>query len=426
MRVEADFAARSAVSRRAAPIALACALAIAGLACPAYAAATAAGANAAPLAPAPRDRNARTEESDATLALEEQSLPPEDLASPAASPAAPSGSPSAGAADNHGAPGAQASPGQPAAQAPSQTPAKDAGGGGWSRVPAEAGGGSAAGGPGSAAESGTPAVGANVPVSGEPMPETTPTDAPPPYDVGSIQATTPVSDQPLTALIAGTRGQPALNASLRFAEQGRQALESSKPEDAIRVLGRAISIDPTDPYAYFYLGRAYMIKKDYAQALAFFGRSEVGLRTVPAWLGEVKGFEGACLEEQDKFPAAAAAYKQALDSAPGNLMARTGYGRLSESLSDANAGNATAPPPPLDGAAIPAPEVDLAAPAPSEAAPSTAEPDQSDSDGGSDANAEPGGDPDAASGKDPSADSSGGSGGQNQDSGAQGNQSVAQ
>ena len=181
-----------------------------------------------------------------------------------------------------------------------------------------------------------------------PSPEATPTsDAPPPYDVGSIQPTAPVSDQPLTALIASTSGQPALNASLRITEEGRKALANSKPDDAIRDLGRAISVDPTDPYAYFFLGRAYMMKKDYQQALAFFGRSEVGLRTVPVWLGEVKSFEGACLEEQEKFSAAAAAYKQALDAAPGNLMARIGYGRLSENLSDANASGATPPPPPL-------------------------------------------------------------------------------
>jgi tetratricopeptide (TPR) repeat protein len=231
-----------------------------------------------------------------------------------------------------------------------------------------------------------------------------------------------VSDQPLTALIASTKDQPALNASLRFAEQGRKSLEASKPDDAIRDLGRAISIDPTDPYAYFYLGRAYMMKKDYQQALAFFGRSEVGLRTVPAWLGEVKSFEGACLEEQGKFPAAALAYKQALDAAPGNLMARTGYGRLSENLSDANAANAAPPPPPLDGAALPAPEVDLAAPAPDEAPPSMAQPDQSDSgaDSGADSDTDSSADPDAASGKHSGADSSSGAGGQ--DSGAQGNQ----
>ena len=158
-----------------------------------------------------------------------------------------------------------------------------------------------------------------------------------------------------------------------------------------------------------------MLKKDYPQALAFFGRSEVGVRAVPAWLGEVKGFEGACLEEQGKFPEAAAAYKQALDAAPGNLMARTGYGRLSASLSDANAGSAP-PPAPIDGAALPAPQVNLAAPAPAEAPPSTAQPAQSDS--GADSSA----DPDAASGKDSGADASGGPGSQNTDSGAQDNQ----
>jgi tetratricopeptide (TPR) repeat protein len=235
-----------------------------------------------------------------------------------------------------------------------------------------------------------------------------------------------VSDRPLIALIASTKNQPALNASLRFAEQGRKSLESSKPDDAIRELGQAISIDPTDPYAYFYLGRAYMMKKDDQQALAFFGRSEVGLRTVPAWLGEVTSFEGACLEEQGKFPAAAAAYKQALDAAPGNLMARTGYGRLSESLpqtnadnaapnadnAEPNADNAGAPPPPLDGAALPAPEVNLAAPAPAEAPPSAASPARSDS--GADAGADSDADPDADSSTDPDAPS-------DKDSGAPGN-----
>ena len=220
---------------------------------------------------------------------------------------------------------------------------------------------------------GAPADSASAPVAGEPAPEATPTEAPPPYDVGSVQPTAPVSDQPLTALIASTKDQPALNASLRFAEQGRKAIETSKLDDAIRDLGRAISIDPTDPYAYFYLGRAYMLKKDYPQALAFFGRAEVGVRAVPAWLGEVKSFEGACLEEQGKFPEAASAYKQALDAAPGNLMARTGYGRLSASLSDANAGSAPPPTAPIDGAALPAPQVNLAAPAPAEAAPPPAQ-----------------------------------------------------
>jgi tetratricopeptide (TPR) repeat protein len=367
MRVEADSARRD-VSRPAAAIALACVLALAGFAYPEYAAVTA--AYGAPHVRAPRD-------GAATIALEEQSLPPEDLSSPAASPAA-SPAPQSGA-QPPAAPGATLAPG-----AQTSPQANDEGTGGesseWTRMPAGVGTAAGSGSASSAAGatvSPTAAVGA--PVAGEPVPQATPTEAPPPYDVGSIQPTAPVSDQPLNGLIASTQGQPALNASLHFAEDGRKALETSKLDDAIRDFGRAISIDPTDPYAYFYLGRAYMLKKDYTQALAFFGRSEVGLRAVPAWYGEVKSFEGACLEEQGKFPQAATAYKQALDAAPGNLMAHAGYGRLSENLSDANAGNTPAPPPPADGAALPAPDVNLAAPAPAEAAPPPADSDQSDS-----------------------------------------------
>ena len=437
MRVEADFA-RRVVSRPAATIALACALVLAGFACPADAAATAASAGHAPTdapnAHAPRGDGAGAEGSGAVaVALEEQSLPPEDLSSPVASPAAspaalpapPAGSQSPGGAGTAAQGGVQApvAPGAtlaPAAQASPQGSPDDegAGGGGsgegsgegsgWTRVPAEAGGASASGSAGAVAATGAPAGSAGASVApGEPAPEATPTEAPPPYEVGSVQATAPVSDQPLTGLIANTKDQPALNASLRFAEQGRKALETSRLDDAIRDLGRAISIDPTDPYAYFYLGRAYMLKKDYTQALAFFGRSEVGLRAVPAWLGEVKSFEGVCLEEQGKFPAAAAAYKQALDAAPGNLMARAGYGRLSENLSDANAGDAAPPPPPADGAALPAPEVNLAPPAPAEAAPPTADSDHSDS--GADA------------GDDSGVDSTGAAAGRSNGPGAQSN-----
>lgn len=361
---------RAAVSRLAASILMACALALPVFARPAHA--------TAPLAQAPRYGDAAAFVPGVDVALEQHNLPPEDLPSPAPSPAASSGSPSPGAADDTN-PAAEdasapAAPLQPSAQG---SPG-DEGTGGWTREPAEAGPAGASGTAGAGADEAAPAP-AMPDSAGEPAPEASPTEAPPPYDVGSVQPARPVSDQPLTALIDATKDEPALNASLRFAEQGRKALETSKLDDAIRELGRAISIDPTDPYAYFYLGRTYMMKKDYSQALAFFGRSEVGLRAVPAWLGEVKSFEGACLEQQGKFPQAAAAYKQALDAAPSNLMARAGYGRLSESLSDASAGNTPPPPPPSDGAALPVPETDLSAPAPPQAAPLPAQSGQSGS-----------------------------------------------
>ena len=94
MRVETGLA-RPAVSKRAAPIALVCALALTGFACPADTAVTGASAGHAPsasivaaaeaaatdapIARAPRDgAGAGAGGSAAAVAFEEQSLPPED------------------------------------------------------------------------------------------------------------------------------------------------------------------------------------------------------------------------------------------------------------------------------------------------------------------------------------------------------------
>ena len=54
----------------------------------------------------------------------------------------------------------------------------------------------------------------------------------------------------------------------------------------------AISIDPSNSYAYFYLGRAYIASKNYGQALTFFKRAEIGIAANSHWLGETLAFEG--------------------------------------------------------------------------------------------------------------------------------------
>ena len=71
-----DLAARPAVSRRVVPIALACAIAIAGFVPSAHATAAITAASAH-RASSLRDGGAGAEGSGATVALEEQSLPPE-------------------------------------------------------------------------------------------------------------------------------------------------------------------------------------------------------------------------------------------------------------------------------------------------------------------------------------------------------------
>ena len=163
----------------------------------------------------------------------------------------------------------------------------------------------------------------------EPTPVATPTDVAP-LEVGSIAPQGQISDDSLDPLIASIgASQPALAASLRIADQGREEILKHQDDDAIQNLTRAISIEATNPYAYFYLGRAFLGKKNYAQAITFFDRAQTHFGTNPQWLGETLAFEGLTNEQSGQTSTAIAYYQKALVAVPGNLMARVGLTRLS-------------------------------------------------------------------------------------------------
>lgn len=191
---------------------------------------------------------------------------------------------------------------------------------------------------GSAVPSGssTPAAQASPVAPDESQPAAAAAPVPPPADLSNVAVSAPVSSSSLDPLIEKTV-DPSLSASLRITEEARQQIGENHDDEAIRTLGRALSIDASNPYAYFYLGRAWLMKRDYNQALTFFSRAEIGLESNPPWLGETVGFEGACYEELNRDQDAAMAYQRAVQLAPGNLMARAGYGRLASAL----------PPPPV-------------------------------------------------------------------------------
>jgi len=189
-----------------------------------------------------------------------------------------------------------------------------------------------------------------------------PAEIPPAMDVGSVMPTPQISDTSLQPLIA-TAPTPARAASLRITEKQRVELEKGHVDDAVRELAHAISIDPSNSYAYFYLGRAYVARKGYPQALTFFKRAEIGLAANSAWLGEIYAFEGLALEQSGKSTEAEAAYQKALAATPGNLTARVGATRL------AAFAPAPASPAPVADAAQTAPDAVGVPPPPVEAPP---------------------------------------------------------
>ncbi len=288
--------------------------------------------------------------------LDEQNLPSAELP-PGAADGDWSRIPSPGSSPSPASP--QSAP--PAAAAPAPPP--DGAGATAPNAPAEV---SAPANPGNPADdNGGDATAANPAGNGAPNAAGAPAEPPPALDISTVTAAPDPADQPLTGEISGAN-TPALAASLRTTEEARRELAKGSIDDAMRTLTRAVSIDPGNPYAYFFLGRAYAARHDFGQALIFFRRAEIGFGADPQWLGEAIGYEGICEEEQGQLSAAAASYQRALGAAPNNLMARVGYGRLAANLP--NPAGLDAPPPAAGDVAAP-PQSDLNAPAPEEAPP---------------------------------------------------------
>jgi len=197
-----------------------------------------------------------------------------------------------------------------------------------------------------------------------------PAEIAPAIDVGSIATTPQISDSSLAPLI-DSAPTPARAASLRITEHERVELERGHTDDAIRELEHAISIDPSNSYAYFYLGRAHIARKDYGQALTFFKRAEIGVASNSVWLGETYAFEGVCLEQAGKSADAAAAYQKAVAASPGNLTARVGVTRLAAFMPASASASAPATDPdqaaPDEPGATPPPDEAPAPPPPASA-----------------------------------------------------------
>ncbi len=158
-------------------------------------------------------------------------------------------------------------------------------------------------------------------------------------------------------------GTPARAASIRLTEAARKELASGATDAALRNLARAVSIDPGNPFAYYYLGRAYLSRRNYSQALTFFQRAELGFAARPDWLGETLSYEGSCDEQLGRRDDAAKAYQRAVAAAPGNFRAQAGYGRFGPAL--APVANFDLPPPASGDAALP-PPISVPAPPPEE------------------------------------------------------------
>ncbi len=80
---------------------------------------------------------------------------------------------------------------------------------------------------------------------------------------------------------------PHVLASLQLMDQARILLEGGRPDDAITVLERAISLNPSNGQNYYYLAEAWLLKKALAQAKEFNRLAGIHLTEDTGWTARV-------------------------------------------------------------------------------------------------------------------------------------------
>jgi len=84
----------------------------------------------------------------------------------------------------------------------------------------------------------------------------------------------PSPEQPVT---------PRILASLQLTEQGESLLNKGKPDAAIRVLERAINLNPGSGENYYYLSEGWLQKGEAKQAKEFNSLAEIYLNEYSDW-----------------------------------------------------------------------------------------------------------------------------------------------
>ena len=84
-----------------------------------------------------------------------------------------------------------------------------------------------------------------------------------------------------------SRPGPARLASLQLMEQGRMLLGDNKPDEAIRILERAVNLHPGNGGNYYYLAEAWLMKGNVRQAGEFNALAAMYLRDQGEWRGRL-------------------------------------------------------------------------------------------------------------------------------------------
>ncbi len=94
----------------------------------------------------------------------------------------------------------------------------------------------------------------------------------------------PPAGEEITPPEAMPEENPRVAASLQLTDQGRRLVEARQPDNAIRVLEQAVSLNPANGQNYYYLAEAWLMKGSAVQAGEFNQLAEIHLKEDREWL----------------------------------------------------------------------------------------------------------------------------------------------
>jgi hypothetical protein len=127
-------------------------------------------------------------------------------------------------------------------------------------------------------------------------------------------------------------------AAFQFVALGKENFDQERWEQAEAQFERAVSLSPSLPYSYYFLGRIAFAHRDHKRALAFLQKAELLFpRTERAWLGETDSMKGLVYEDLNDYVQARIAYHNSLRFQPANLKVLSALARLPEEETPPNA-----------------------------------------------------------------------------------------
>ncbi len=148
---------------------------------------------------------------------------------------------------------------------------------------------------------------------------------------GCAPSVTPPPQEPAKTSLEGLMqetGNQSRTASMRIVELGREELNQLRFEQAANQFARAIEIDASNPFSYFYLGLTRLQTNRLSQAADLFRRAADLFLTYPEWKAEAFAYRGECLEKMNQTEAARKAYRKAESVDSQNHRARAGLDRI--------------------------------------------------------------------------------------------------